>query len=163
MKNKQGIKEIRKQRSGTLSKNRCKNVHQLAGFSGQTPALFLQDRSTSTIDQPEPISRFLGFLSTRLHAQKEILFAYRLIRFDVIGTHRARGSDKLSYVFEIARCLRKPPHEISRLLRKQKRTFLQIVRSIIRQFLFFSISSIQTPFVSDFDIRISDFASYDYT
>jgi hypothetical protein len=144
-----------------LAQDCSKNVHQLAGFSGETPALFFQDRVTSAIDQPEPISRLFGFLSTDLYTQLEVLFAHRLVRLDLTGTHRAGGANQLLDIFEILYRSRKLSHGASRFLREQKRPLFQIVGPFIARpliFLHFFDSSSNC-----FGFRISDFQYHDHT
>ena len=91
----------------------------------------------SAVEQAQPIGRLFGFFSTGLNPQQEVLFAHRLVRLDVIGTHRAGGANKLLDIFEILYRSRKPFHEASRFLREQERPLLQIVRSFIRWLLVF--------------------------
>ena len=123
--------------SFAFPQDRRKDVHQFAGFRNKASALLVQPQSTSAIEQTKPICRLFGFLSTGLDAQQEVLFANRLVRLDIIGAHRSRGSNKLFDILEIPDRTRKLLYETPSFLREKKRALLQVIRSTIRRFRFF--------------------------
>jgi hypothetical protein len=134
---------VRKERRETgsslaLTQDRAKDIHEFASFGGKAIALLFQRRVSSTIEQTKPVNRFLVFLTAGLDSQEKVLFAHRLVRLDVIGTHRARGSDKLFTILKIPDCARKLLHETANFLREQKGTFVQVIRPTIRPFRIFA-------------------------
>ena len=120
-----------------LAQDCSEDVHQLTGFGGKADAFLRQLQGRSAVEQAQPIGRLFGFFSACFDPQQEVLFAHRLVRLDVVGTHRAGGANKLLDIFEILYRSRKPFHEASRFLPEQERPFLQIVRSFIRWLLVF--------------------------
>jgi hypothetical protein len=140
-----------------------KDVHQLAGFCAEIPALLLQSRFTSAGGQPKSVGRFLRFLSASLDAQQEVLFADRLIRLNVIGANRARGPNELFSIFNVRNRPWEFFHEVSRFLREEKRAVLQVVRSIIRRFWFFLHFTHSNSICFGFRYSNFGFPLYDYT
>jgi hypothetical protein len=137
------------------------NIHEFCRFLGEGISIFLMGCIIANIDQPKPIPGFLRFFPAYLDSHEKVFLAERLIRFNIIGSHRARSSHNLLGVFLIRDRSRQRFYKRSDRFGENQSSVFQIVPFLLlhlRRKSEIRMPKLERFLISDFVLRASCFS-----